>query len=84
METLQNLMKMENYSSILNFILASIACVFIILLTMKMVKFIWKYLIKKPIIMLIKFFKPELKNLFDLIQWSIKILKSKKLEKTLK
>ena len=84
METLQNLMKMENYSSILNFILASIACVFIILLTMKMVKFIWKYLIKKPIIMLIKFFKPELKNLFDLIQQSIKMLKSKKLEKTLK
>ena len=66
---------MEN---VLISVLAVILSVLAILSAMKLVKFVWNKLIKRPIIWLLNFFKPELKNLYDFAKWTIKIFNSKK------
>ncbi len=66
---------MEN---VLISVLAVILSVLAILSAMKLVKFVWNKLIKNPIIWILNFFKPELKNLYDFAKWTIKIFKSNK------
>lgn len=58
---------MENY---IISILAVIASLLIILTVMKFLKFLWNKVIHKVII----FFKPELKNIYDLTKWIFKKL----------
>ena len=68
---------MEN---VLISILAVLVSVISLLSAMKFVKFVYKKLIKKPIIWLLNFYKPELKNLYDLGKWLIKLFQSKEVE----
>lgn len=60
-----------------NFILKAIAIVisfFIILLIIKLLKFIWNKILWK----LILFVKPELKNIYDFLNWLKTFFKKKK------
>mgnify|MGYP003595397974 CR=1 FL=1 len=59
---------------------AVIISVISLLSAMKLVKFVWKKLIKKPIIWLLNFYKPELKNLYDFGKWIFRIFKSNKVQ----
>lgn len=53
-------------------LLAVILGVLLILTVMKLLKWIWKFLIKKPILAIIKFFKPELKDIYNFVNWFFK------------
>lgn len=69
---------MENY---IISVFAVIASLLIILTVMKIVKFVWNKIIYKVIL----FFKPELKNIYDLAKWLFHKLpvKAQKIIKTL-
>lgn len=61
---------MENY---LISIIAVIISILIILSIMKFLKYVWNKILWK----LILFFKPELKNIYDLLKWIGRIFKKK-------
>lgn len=56
-------------------VIAVLISFLIILLIMKLLKFIWRYVLLRVIL----FVKPELKNIYDLLKWFKKQIQGKKI-----
>lgn len=62
---------MENLTM---YFIAVIVCFLIVLIVMKILKFLWNNLIYKILV----YFRPELKNIYDFGKWIGKLFKTKK------